>query len=179
MAQYWPDVLRVLDVLAYTVKRSDPDGVEIYFAINHSHVTEKHTTNLVEIARQNRPDASGSPVLSDMGARLDSILEEYRTKLDVYQNQVQSPKRSRFFSRRRAFPGELRKMSLYILTDGAWQPKSNAEDPIRTLVTKLEKFEKSRNQVGIQFIQFGNDEAGGKLLTHLDNGLHLDRFASE
>jgi hypothetical protein len=62
---------------------------------------------------------------------------------------------------------------LYILTDGIWEPNCDAAGPIKNLVNKLNKLDKGRVQVGIQFISFGNNPEALDRLDILDSGLGL------
>lgn len=64
-------------------------------------------------------------------------------------------------------------MNLYILTNGIWEPNCDAAGPIKNLVNKLNKLDKGRLQVGIQFISFGNNAEAIDRLNILDSGLGL------
>jgi len=69
----------------------------------------------------------------------------------------------------------VKSMVVYVLTDGAWSKGSDAKTPIESLVNTLVRLEKQRYQVGIQFIRFGNDPDGQRMLKYLDSGLGLKR----
>lgn len=59
-------------------------------------------------------------------------------------------------------------LSLYILTDGVWEGKSDPRKPIQKLVQTLVGWRMDKAQVGIQFINFGNDPVGLQRLQYLD-----------
>jgi hypothetical protein len=67
------------------------------------------------------------------------------------------------------------KLNLYILTDGSWCHQPGFDNPIRSIVQKLEELNKSEDQIGVQFIRFGNDKKGKEMLEYLDARLGLTR----
>jgi hypothetical protein len=159
MREHWDEVKRVFDLLGYIVKDSDPDGIELFFTKSAKQYKSTATTKLMKTIEERRLEGS-----TNIGSRLGDILQKYQGKLD---NQAQS--RSLFSLSR----SELRPMNIYVLTDGLWQPKSDAEAPIKNLVSKLKERGKLKEQVGIQFIQFGNDAEATERLKRLDSGLNL------
>jgi hypothetical protein len=62
-------------------------------------------------------------------------------------------------------------MNIYVLTDGCWENACTGENQIRNLVDELVKLKLTKDQVGIQFIRFGNDQRGLERLSYLDSGL--------
>ncbi|KAI3335414.1 hypothetical protein F4824DRAFT_156344 [Ustulina deusta] len=71
-----------------------------------------------------------------------------------------------------------RPISIYVLTDGIWQSPgldssdaalAGAENPIYRLVREVNRRNKSKDFVILQFIRFGNSEAGGLRLKHLED----------
>jgi len=171
MRPYWGKVIELLDVLAYIVKQSDPDGPELYFTISNSYKRSRKSSDLVQQAKENCPPAERNG-FSDIYTPLEGILSKYKDKMDDHQSHQQP---TSFLSRLAGPSKELRKLSLYIFTDAAWQPKSDAEGPIQSLVNKLMALDKAKDQVGIQFIRFGYDREGIEHLSRLDSGLHLQR----
>jgi len=61
-------------------------------------------------------------------------------------------------------------MCVFVLTDGMWWEETKADQTIRDLVVTLEDFGMPVDQVGIQFVRFGNEEKGAQRLRHLDDG---------
>ncbi|OCL14632.1 kinase-like protein [Glonium stellatum] len=160
MYEHWDNALDLLDTLAYLVKPSDPDGLELCFTINDKRFTRKHSSDLVKMAERACPRGSGR--LSNISIILGSILEGYEKRL-------KEPAKGWFNKK------EVRKMSIYIFTDGVWRPQTDAAGPIKSLISALDELHKPKNQIGIQFIQFGNDMEGHERLTHLDSKMGLSR----
>ncbi len=164
MHPHWEDVCNVIQVLAYMVKHSDDDGMDLCFTISSAKHNFKTTSGLHHHIR-------GKPLqgTSDIGLRLSTILDEYKASL-----RQPPPKRRSFL--RRAKRRTRKALSVYILTDAVWQPHSDASQPIESLVKTLVELDSPRNQVGIQFIHFGNDPESIRKLKHLDSGLHQERY---
>lgn len=159
MNEHWPDVLDLFSNMAYMVKGFGRDGIELHFSRSLDHYREKHTTPLLAKLRDRKPSG-----FSDIKPRLNSILWDYQKKIN-----------SKPFLGMRHLSKPVRPLNLYIFTDGAWQDDVNVERPIRNLV-EVEKLKLPGDQVGIQFIRFGNDMNGKRRLEFLDSGLNLSLF---
>ncbi|KAL9082442.1 MAG: hypothetical protein Q9165_008894 [Trypethelium subeluteriae] len=168
----WDDVVDVVDCLTYMVKDADPDGVDIYLAHGQKKERKCRPDKAVKFARQNRPPKSSgnSSTPSTIAPTLGMILHNYQEKL-------RTPAKKSGFGKIERLLGHspLRPLSLYILTDGRWQPKDNIEKPILSLIKTLNERDDLTEQVGIQFIQFGHHPAthqnGQSWLDFLDSGL--------
>jgi hypothetical protein len=165
MAPHWPNVLKLLDIMAYIVKKADPDGVDVYLAIDPDGKCQrrsKNTRHLVKFASEHCPSQAppGNGLISNISPLLDSILQKYRQR-----------NFGRFLGASKAVP----KLSLYIFTDGSCCSQPGFDEPIRATVQKLHELDKSQNQIGVQFIRFGDDDDGKLTLEHLDSGLGLPR----
>jgi hypothetical protein len=68
-------------------------------------------------------------------------------------------------------------LRIYILTDAVWQPLSDPIEPITSFITTLKDSAFPQNQVGIQFISFGNDLDGIFKLGSLNSELFWDVFS--
>ncbi|KAH6717034.1 hypothetical protein BKA61DRAFT_600947 [Leptodontidium sp. MPI-SDFR-AT-0119] len=148
MVQHWPNVTKVIEGLSYILKDADKNGLDLYFTISEQSTNEeKHTSSLVRLVerhKQNDPDAS-----TEINFRLNQILDKYKAKLDSNG-------------------------CLYILTNGVWEAECKPEIPIKNVVQKLQDLRKDREQIGIQFISFGNDTVGMERLRRLDDDLTRD-----
>ena len=156
MNPYWTDVRDLLDLLAYMVKRADPNRVDLCFAgsaVKHGEM--KMTTSLLEIFDQKRPNGK-----QDMSARLSSIVSEYQKDLA----KINAPKS--LFAKLRS--KETRPLSVYVFTDAVWQPVCHVSPVIKSLVSTLTQNNLHKQQVGIQFIRFGNQRIGIERLEDLD-----------
>lgn len=165
MHQHWQAVLDLLDVVAYRLKNADPDGLELFFSMSEGGVKKKHTKQCLEAVTWKRPNPRPERI-SNIALRLDSILGDYEKQL-----RKQPSKMPNLFAKSKH--NELRKMNLYIFTDGKWQPDSEPDAPIRSLVKTLVELNKPAGQVGIQLIQFGNDPDGSAKLRWLDSGCNI------
>jgi hypothetical protein len=158
MKKHWKDVERTFLTLAYLVKRMDPDGIEIRFtnARRSTKGRSKDRDALLALLRSVVPKGQSDIALS-LGTR---ILRAYEPK--PYKNTNK-------------FSSLLRKgkwgVNIYVLTDGVWEEGDSWLDglvePIKYLLGKG----MALNEMGIQFIQFGNDEEGTKRLKMLDEEL--------
>jgi hypothetical protein len=154
----------VLYVLAYMLKGCDKDGLDLYFTVGLS----KHNSKVASgLSQHIRGKALRST--SDAGSRLTTILHDYETKLRRHESK-RFP--DIFGKSRRVKP-----LNVYVLTDAVWQPQCDVAEPIRAMVETLRELRYPRKQVGIQFVQFGNDPKCAAKLARLDSGLNLAMYA--
>ena len=164
MRAHWTDVINVFDLLAYMVKRADPDGIDLYFTMYDDHHKSKHTSPLLQILKKRSQDGN-----SNIRRQLGNILRDYEERLERTS--------SRGFRWNRVRPSrQPRQRTLYVFTDGVWQPSCDVTRIIKDVVDSLEKHNVYREQFGIQFIRFGNDPVGINRLNHLDSGLKLSMY---
>lgn len=158
MKAHWDDVISLFSVLAYSTKRLDIDGQEMWFAVSADIVTFKNTAPAVSHLRRVTHIAH-----SDINLRLQQILMRYQTDLE------EQKERKGFFGIGK--PKAVKPLSLYVFTDAAW-PSSDAVAPIEAMIEKLNQLALPKEQVSIQFVRFGNDPTGIKRLEYLKSGLH-------
>ncbi|KAH7409344.1 kinase-like domain-containing protein [Cadophora sp. MPI-SDFR-AT-0126] len=162
MKAHWEEVTILVGILAYMVKPFDANGLEMMYTISSSKsITSKNSSKLVTSLEKTKPAG-----MSDISIRLNSILEQYKSKIhEVYGagSKVTAKARS-----------DVRPLTLYVLTDGVWQPKCDAETPIKNLVRKLLELKVSPKQVGVQFIYFGNNPIGKARVTKLDDKIIIE-----
>jgi hypothetical protein len=163
-------MLAVFDILSYMVKSADPDGIDLIFTISPNKYNSKDrfgrnsSSKLVRRVEDRKSELQG---VCDISYKLNDILGSYESEL---KSQHYLRKNSSPF----AAPKEIRPMSLYVLTDGNWDPDCDAERPIKRLAATLIELKCDPKQVGIQFISFGDDESGLEKLEHLDDNLGQD-----
>jgi hypothetical protein len=154
MAEHWDSVTEVFEALSYIVKSTDNNGLDLFFTISDNYRKGvKETAKLIPLVKAQK---RRSMAKSDIDFRLNEILQ-YRTE--------RLNKTGHIFSKK------AKPLSLYILTDGMWENEDAAQEPIKTAVQKLSDVRKGREQIGIQFIRFGDNLDGIRQLEHLDHGL--------
>lgn len=160
------EVRDLFALLGYMVKSKDPDGIELHFTKSSERKDKaKNTGQLLRTL-----DTVSYFGKSNIRLQLGEILQDYHTKL-----RDQNLPRSMFDMvrpRRRA-----RRQTVYIFTDGVWQPECDPSEMIEKLVKSLEQNHMEREQFGIQFIRFGNVLEGKNRLDRLDSGLGLSMYA--
>lgn len=161
MSPYWNSVITVVRLLAYLLKQTDDDGMDLYFTISQEKHNAKKSSDLVQ-----KLQGKSCRGTSEIGSRLSTILHQY-------QMYLQEPVPNRWSLFGKAKPKAKKALNVYILTDAIWQPHSDATEPIASLITMLKKLDYPRKQVGIQFIRFGDDPDGIRKLEYLDSGLRL------
>lgn len=158
MVEHWPKVCKVFEALSYILKETDKDGLDLYFTISQCcEKGIKQTSRLLQIIEAQKQRKQST---TDITIRLTTILDGYKSKLE----------------KRSLFRGPPKPLSLYIFTNGIWEEEVTAEGPIRNTVQKLQDLRKDRQQIGIQFVSFGDDSVGLRRLRHLDYGLKLPEY---
>ena len=154
MITYWPEARRLLDLLGRLVKTYDKNHVDIRFTTPFTtFLNVKNTEKLTKIFDEHSPN-SGLDV-SDMSASLWKTVSEYQEKLTKKQRKL-------------PFVRSTRPLSLYVFTDAVWQPVCDVAPVIKSLVNTLEQQNLHKQQIGIQFIQFGNKLEYTQRLRDLD-----------
>ena len=155
----------VLELLWAMVADSDPDGPELYITSDMKVLKPKN-----DIRMLHELDSRPAKVAPDMRYCFAQIIEKY-------QNQFGKRNlRARLRHPKTTLAKGPRKLSLYVLTDGVWQTRTDLRQVIQTLVEQLQHHKLTNKQIGIQFIRFGDDERGKKRLERLDSGLNLDLY---
>jgi hypothetical protein len=156
MKDHWDDVVSLFSVFAYFAKRLDNNGLEMYFTVSKDKQTFRDTTPAVSHLKSMRQST-----YSNINIRLEQILRRYQTDLEH-----QKERRGSFWPRAKV----VKPLSLYIFTDAAW-PGCDAVAPIEAMIEKQRQLQLPKEQVGIQFVRFGNDPTGIRRLEYLDSGL--------
>ncbi|KAL8649187.1 MAG: hypothetical protein Q9210_004551 [Variospora velana] len=165
MKQYKKHIADVVSLLAYIVKDSDDDGLDIHFTQSAYKINSKRSTEISSAIYQ-QPYIG----ISDMRGRLGTILQEHINRFGA----PVTPSRSRFGRQRSPHPQK--RLSFYILTDAKWQP-TDVGEIIKDMVQKMKAKGLPKEHVGIQFIRFGEDQASIDKLDELDHGLGLNAEA--
>lgn len=156
-----PQVEAVVELLSTLTQPYDPDGLDLYLSTESGKLRPKTPEKFLQYLRE-RP-AYGLP---DFRQRFANIIENYQSKFGKsnwkkLRHPNSTPSRNP------------RPLSLYVLTDGVWDPKCTLITEIQNLVALLQDYKLPNKHVGIQFIRFGNDPEGKKRLKKLDAKLGL------
>ncbi|KAL8866526.1 MAG: hypothetical protein Q9174_006252 [Haloplaca sp. 1 TL-2023] len=163
MAQHRKQVGDVLELLATLIQPYDPDGLDLYFSTESAPLKPKNPKKCLQYLTERR--AKGRP---DFRQRFAAIIQGYQSRFGK-RNTV-----SRFMHPTSTPSHGPRQLSLYVLTDGIWDPKCDLVTEVRSLVASLLKHGYPNKYVGIQFIRFGNDREGKRRLKTLDSRLGLE-----
>ncbi|KAL8769017.1 MAG: hypothetical protein Q9209_004934 [Squamulea sp. 1 TL-2023] len=165
MQKYRPQVEAVSELLSTLTQPYDPDGLDLYLTTQSDKLRPKTPEKFLQCLRE-RP-AHG---FHDFRQRFAKIVENYQSKFGKtnFRKKFMHPSSTPFKAPR--------PLSLYVLTDGVWDPKCTLITEVKNLVTLLQEHRLPNKYVGIQFIRFGNDPGGKRRLKTLDSqlGLGLD-----
>ncbi|KAL9027582.1 MAG: hypothetical protein Q9196_003915 [Gyalolechia fulgens] len=165
MEPHKKQVRDVLELLSSLTARYDPNGLDLYFATEPNKTYQpRNNKQVLEFFDKHRPHS-----LTDMRTCFASIMEPYQARFGQKTNRW-----SRLLHPNSTPSKGPRKLSLYILTDGVWDPECDLITEIKTLVAGLQKEGMTNKHVGIQFIRFGDDASAIERLEKLDSGLLLD-----
>ncbi|KAL9635650.1 MAG: hypothetical protein Q9204_002555 [Flavoplaca sp. TL-2023a] len=156
---------KVVELLATLTQPYDPDGLDLYFSTASDKLRPNTPEKFLKYVRE-RP-AHGRP---DFRQRFAKIIEDYQSRFGKNNHwaRLRHPNST---------PSKgPRPLSLYVLTNGVWDPKCTLIIEVERLVASLQEYKYPNKYVGIQFIRFGNDRDGKKRLKTLDDrlGLPLD-----
>ena len=154
-----PNLKQLVELIAYIVKRFDPNGVDLRFMHSKDKLdNRKDTSKIVQ-------SIIGNPFkgMTNLSHCLEKLLQDYVDKIDNWLNGRSDPRRL-FRAAERPRP-----ISFYFFTNGVWLGGDHfGQDAIVRLVEKLQSAKMGRSQVGIQFISFGEDSDGLRRLAELD-----------
>lgn len=157
-------------LLAYMVKDPSLDKSELYFLGSGQRCKSDSSSKLYEAVVGRPPYGT-----TELSERLGQILLQYGHEIDDYER---GPSR---IGMAKTLLGEKKPptpKSIYILTDGRLKAGDEEQGytEIRRIVYQLHYAGFTRNQLGIQFVSFGDDPDGLKRLDMLD---HLARHENQ
>ncbi|WRT69644.1 uncharacterized protein IL334_006633 [Kwoniella shivajii] len=152
----WSQARLALMEVAEIAARYDENGVDIYFLNSKRVGKELRAAHEVEDLFRGLEPKGATPT----GMRLEAILRDYMAKLE----------RSQTASRPESHSSEtVKPMNLIVVTDGA--PTDDPESVLISIAKRLDRGEFPLSQVGVQFLQIGNDSEAREALQELDDGL--------
>jgi hypothetical protein len=150
MQEHWLQVLKAFEVLAYLVKDADPDRVELYFTNSDLSSQHKSRPKLLRLLQSVQTKGQGGMELS-----LSRILDR------CIRPGLLNPMLGRI----------KRGSNIYVLTDGIWNGEDETLCGIDEAIMRIAANMTTRNSIGIQFIQFGDNQIGTRRLQLLDDRL--------
>ncbi|MBW0552084.1 hypothetical protein O181_091799 [Austropuccinia psidii MF-1] len=153
MEMFWDETRDALIGVVQKAVQYDSDGIDLFFFNDHRYVSNCNSSDQVkQIFSQVLPRRS-TPTLNSIKKVLDPYLNRlHQAKL---QNNLHS----------------IKPLNLVILTDGA---PDRGQDPEPLIVEKARWLDTNRlplNQVGLSFVQIGNDREASQHLKRLDDDL--------
>ncbi|KAI9569280.1 hypothetical protein HD554DRAFT_2020640 [Boletus coccyginus] len=152
----WEQACDALSGLAQIATTYDSDGIDIHF-LNHKYGTNvKDAMSVRQLFTHVRPHG-----LTPIADKLDTLVGDYVEKLE------------RAARRKRKGDSlalkQIKPVNFIVITDGA--PTDEPVDSIVSLARRLDHANIPLSQVGIQFVQIGNDRGATEFLRQLDDDL--------
>ncbi|KAK6987960.1 hypothetical protein R3P38DRAFT_2661192 [Favolaschia claudopus] len=156
----WCEARQALQTLAEIAHKYDEDGIDIHFLnAKHSATNIRSSSQIHEVFDQVKPSG-----MTPTGDRLDKLLKPYLTKLETADIQPDGTPIDRQTGK------EIKRINYIVITDGV--PTDDPKNPIVDAATRLKAIRNlSMVQLGIQFVQIGNDEEATRSLKMLDDDL--------
>ncbi|KAG8773478.1 hypothetical protein FRC12_002520 [Ceratobasidium sp. 428] len=152
----WNEARDALAGLARTALKYDNDGIEIFFLNDVNAGRTVKTDQDVKQLFASVTQSHGTPT----GKRLDDLLTAYINKIEAAKQKTGSID---------PVTTGIKPLNLIVITDGA--PSDDPENVIIEAARRLDAGKFSLTQVGIQFIQVGDDAWASKALRDMDNNL--------
>ncbi|AFR95509.2 hypothetical protein C343_03612 [Cryptococcus neoformans C23] len=174
--QRWNQACQAIMEVADLASRYDDDGIDVYFLNNKRVGRELRSSEDVEELFAGLEPRGITPT----GMRLEAILRDYMSRLEASQHTGE----------------EVKPMNLIVVTDGVFAhpvsarlrqlavnpsltriqlldlaPTDDPESVIVTIARRLDRGQYPLSQVGIQFLQIGNDPEAREALQELDDDL--------
>ncbi|CUA77908.1 hypothetical protein RSOLAG22IIIB_06861 [Rhizoctonia solani] len=146
----WAEASKALAGVARIASQYDPDGIDIYFLNSQAGGPHMQTPGDVQKLFQVVQPWGPTPT----GRRLDMLLTDYIDRVDHARNK------------RERYP---KPVNFIVITDGV--PTDDPREVIIRAARRLDQGNVLLSQVGIQFIQVGDDSKAAKALRELDDKL--------
>lgn len=176
----WQEASDALSSFVDLASRYDTDGVDICFLNSPVHRNVTHVSQVQDLFHTVKP--SGGTYI---GEKLDQLTRDYFKHLKNSKPAKPAKLEKRASGIRSFFrggpsnssdPPKLKKsrgvkpINYIVITDG--QPSDEPADVIKQIAEHLDKKHYPVSQLGIQFLQIGNDRQATRYLQELDDDLH-------
>ena len=160
MREHWQKVRETVELFTEVIHHLGADNkLDIRCSINPDICSSPKPDKLLRFVNRHIPSSSGSESsrLSNLGRAVGLVLDEWTAKL-------------RRPTLQQLFHSKTKPLSLYVLTDGCYQGKSDFKTPLHRIIKTLKEkgFDEDKHFIGIQFIRFGRDTEGARRLYELD-----------
>jgi hypothetical protein len=160
----WDVLTRSMQYIGNIAAEYDPDGVDILFLIS-THLNKTNIKSGQEVlnllAQVDLEEGSGGTYFATV---LAEILGPYVAR---YQDYFEATKR-------REKADKVRPLNVILLTDGKADDAKSTKKTIIKIGKQLDKMNAPDTQIGLQFLQVGDDEDAAKWLKSLDNDLEAE-----
>lgn len=149
--KWWNDTRAALEAIVPICTEQDQDGVDIHF-LNSKNGQNNVTTKEAVLKIFNSVEPNDN---TPTGKRLREILEPYVASVEKSEEPVKP-------------------LNLIVITDGRSTDEEEENNLVQVIVEiakRLDKRKASLTQLGIQFLQVGDDEDATNTLRKLDNDL--------
>ncbi|KAH8118411.1 hypothetical protein DFH11DRAFT_1502555 [Phellopilus nigrolimitatus] len=153
----WAETREALASLADTAAKYDTDGIDAYFL--NANRSAQNMRSATSVKRQF--DSVQPQGISLIAQKLEELLHEYLSELDAAKQDIN---RGDLRALQRVKP-----VNYIIITDGV--PTDDPETVIVQAARRLDNGNFPVSQVGIQFVQVGNDPRATEALRELDDEL--------
>lgn len=161
----WDMVRAAMRYAAEVGAREDEEGVDVHFLLRDDQLKRlnvKSGSTILKVIDNVKLSRSGG--LTFFEPILTRILSRYTTEFEAYRRgvRVEEPK----------------PLDLIILTDGEANDKTETRNRLVSTAKKLDELDASSRQVGIQFVQVGDDPNATKFLDSLGKSIR-DKYKRE
>ncbi|KAL2047637.1 hypothetical protein N7G274_000679 [Stereocaulon virgatum] len=176
----WAATAEALQHITQLAASKDPDGIDIRFLksgnLNEDNITSVDTVMeiLGLIDMYDGSHGGGTVFKEHLEDEISPRLELYRDYLEQecsYKENLRRLAKDRQARARLVRPKPPTKLNLIVITDGQADDRQEVEDYIVETALELDKLKAPTAQIGIQFVQIGEDASAREYLKRLDDDL--------
>lgn len=161
----WDVLTKALQYIAQIAATYDKDGVDISFLISEDLNTTNITTGQEVLDLLDQVDLTAGSGGTYFEPVLAEILGPYVSKYeDFFEKKKKGEKTTK-----------PKPLNVIVLTDGMDDEEEATEELLVRIAGQLDKMNAPRSQVGIQFLQVGDDPDAAAFLDRLDNDIKVTR----
>lgn len=171
MQGFRPELFDAVNAMAYLFKMLDPDGIDVS-CTSSPDKKERCTTATKAVNFVKKSFSEGNGDDCHIERALEAILSSVRKGWAPDRiSTIRAP-----FNIDSKTSSRDRGVSVYILTDGRWEPTSDdgvcgADKPIQVMINQMKNQGVGRTRVSLQFAKFGDHPVGAQRLEKLDDDI--------